>query len=72
MLNEQRKRKCDDLALRVIEINRELHDLAQELEGLDRRAAAYIMTDLTWAAENLTVIGLHQINEALTDTMGIG
>jgi len=29
-----------------------------------------MITDLTWATENCTVIGLHQIGEALNDTMG--
>jgi hypothetical protein len=37
----------------------------------DIQAVKNIITDLTWAEENCTVIGLHQIGQALDDTMGI-
>lgn len=36
----------------------------------DKFHARRIQTDLVWAVENCTVIGLHQIGEALEDTMG--
>lgn len=39
---------------------------------MDQKALSEIVSNLTWAAENSTVIGLHQIGEALDDNMGAG
>ena len=38
---------------------------------VDRLAAKHILTDLTWGAENCTVIGKHLNGLALDDNMGI-
>lgn len=41
------------------------------ISEIDRIAIRRIITDLSWAIENCTVVGKHQIGEALDDTMGI-
>ena len=49
-----------------------LEHLSRHLKNdIDQRAAKRILTDLAWAIENCTVIGLHQEGKALDDTMGL-
>lgn len=58
----------DDAAADAMALYRKLNQLYYLLEpGRDRVACQRIMTDLTWAAENCTVIGLHQIGKAMHD-----
>ena len=67
---EELKTRFDDLAKRLWAAREELAALYPELkEAADQRAAQTILTDLTWAVENCTVIGLHQIGKALDDRM---
>jgi len=38
---------------------------------VDRKAVKSILTDLAWANENCTVVGKHQVGEAMDDAMGM-
>jgi hypothetical protein len=68
MTAEQRKEKLDSLADRLFGLSKELEMLIPEFSGeVDQKAGRSIVTDLHWAVENCTVIGLHQIGEALDD-----
>ncbi len=70
MPREELKARFDELANRLWAAREELGALYPELrERDDQRAAQQILTDLTWAVENCTVIGLHQIGKALDDRM---
>ncbi len=65
--------RLDDLSRRLFAASCELEELLPDLTlPADRRAAQSIVTDLHWATENCTVIGLHQVGEALDDQMGFG
>jgi hypothetical protein len=71
MTPEERKEKLDALSSRLFVISQEIESLIPELSSdVDHKAARSIVTDLHWAVENCTVIGLHQIGKALDDTMG--
>ena len=67
------KNKFDDIADRVMILSSELTELTAllQLSG-DRKAVQSMITDLHWIAENCTVVGLHQVGEALDDDMGMG
>ncbi|WP_240223342.1 hypothetical protein [Rheinheimera hassiensis] len=67
------KNKFDDIADRVMILSSELTELTAllQLSG-DRKAVQAMITDLHWIAENCTVVGLHQVGEALDDDMGMG
>lgn len=70
MPREELKARFDELAKRLFAAREELEALYPELrESDDQRAAEQILTDLVWAVENCTVIGLHQIGKALDDRM---
>ena len=70
MPGEELKTRFEELAKRLWATREELETLYPELrEADDQRAAQRILTDLTWAVENCTVIGLHQIGKALDDRM---
>ena len=70
MPREELKARFDELANRLWAARKELEALYPELRDRDdQRAAQQILTDLTWAVENCTVIGLHQIGKALDDRM---
>ncbi|HEX6904133.1 MAG TPA: hypothetical protein VF789_30765 [Thermoanaerobaculia bacterium] len=70
MPREELKARFDELADRLSAARRELEALYPELrEKDDQKAVEQILTDLVWAVENCTVIGLHQIGEALEDRM---
>jgi hypothetical protein len=71
MSPEKRKEKLDVLSSRLFVISQEIEGLIPEVSlEADQKAARSIVTDLYWAVENCTVIGLHQMGEALDDTMG--
>ncbi|WHI50168.1 hypothetical protein P3339_17200 [Microbulbifer sp. MLAF003] len=67
------KRKLDIVATSCMQLSRDLQSLDTQLSlNMDRKAIREIITNLHWAAENSTVIGFHQIGEALEDNMGTG
>lgn len=71
MTPEKIKEKLDALSSQLFAISQEVGCLIPELPSeADQKAAQSIVADLQWAVENCTVIGLHQIGEALDDTMG--
>lgn len=71
MTPEEVKQRFDGLAADLWKSRQELEDLATLLqEDFDISAAKSILTDLSWAVENCSVIGLHQIGEAMDDKMG--
>jgi hypothetical protein len=71
MTPKERKEKLDALSSRLFVISKEIESLIPELPlEFDQKAARSIVGDLYWAVENCTVIGLHQIDKALDDTMG--
>lgn len=73
MTPEDRKSKLDDIAKRLFDLREELCRLAPDFElAVDKKAVGHIITDLAWAVENCTVIGLHQVGKALEDNMGFG
>ena len=72
MTPEQRRSRLDDLAARIWAVRQELEQLLPELgTTVDRKAIGSILTNLTWATENCTVVGLHQVGQALDDNMGV-
>ncbi len=72
MTPEEKKEKLDTFSRQLLGISKELENLIPELAfDIDQKAARSIITDLHWAVENCTTIGLHQIGKALKDTMGI-
>lgn len=70
----------EELKDRLDGIASQLWAVADQLEPLyplltrqdDRRALREMLKDLHWACENCSVIGLHQIGQALGDNMGYG
>ncbi|CAN5902744.1 hypothetical protein BH24DEI2_BH24DEI2_29020 [soil metagenome] len=68
---ENLKRLFEDARDDAMRLYRKLSQLYDFLESdVDRTACQSILTDLMWAAENCTVIGLHQIGKKLDDNMG--
>jgi len=71
MESEELKRKLDVVATSCMQISRVLQSIDAHLSlNMDRKAIREIIANLYWAAENSTVVGLHQIGEALDDNMG--
>jgi hypothetical protein len=67
------KQECDSLADTLMSVASRLEAISSEVRlSCDGKAIDGIVTDLHWAAENCTVIGLHQIDKALDDNMGTG
>ena len=67
------KNKFDSIADSVMILSRELNELSSMLQlSGDRKAVQSMTTELHWIAENCTVVGLHQVGEALDDDMGMG
>lgn len=63
----------EKIASKLMALSKELKILEPEVSlEMDKKALAEIINNLHWAAENSTVIGLHQIGEALEDNMGTG
>ena len=72
MAPEEKKRILDSFASRLFGISQELEIIIPELAyEVDQKAAKALVAELHWATENCTVIGLHQIGEALDDQMGV-
>jgi hypothetical protein len=72
MTRTERKKILDSIAARLLGISQEIETLIPELSyDIDQKVAKSIVTDLHWATENCTVIGLHQIGETLDDQMGV-
>ena len=64
------KRRFDAVAATLWLAREELERLSAHLTTrVDRNAAKSVLTDLAWACENCTVLGLHQIGESLDDNM---
>ena len=73
MNDEQVKKSFDRIAENLFAISKELQQLEKYTKyQMDSKAISDIITDLTWATENCSVIGLHQIGKALEDNMGTG
>jgi len=73
MSPDEIKSRFDDLAARLWKARVELVELSTLLSRTDdKKALRSILTDLAWATENCTVIGLHQVGQALHDNMGMG
>jgi len=73
MNKKEVKKRFDELAKQLWNIKKECCKLNEYFElEMDCKAMREIQTDLTWACENLSVLGLHQIDEALDDNMGTG
>jgi hypothetical protein len=71
MTPERRKEKLDLVAHKLLEISQELNSVLSELPlSNDQVVVRSIITDLIWATEHCTTIGLHQINLALDDKCG--
>ncbi|MEP7285637.1 MAG: hypothetical protein ABI947_07715 [Chloroflexota bacterium] len=72
MTPDERKIKLDSVASVLFAAMKDLDDLIPHLPlVMDQQAARAIVDDLVWATENCTVMGLHQIGEALDDNMGV-
>ena len=70
MTPEEMKSRFDALASTLWAAVRELELLSAHLTTrIDQNAARSIISDLAWATENCTVLGLHQVGEALDDDM---
>ena len=70
MTPELLKRRFDAVAGTLWLARDELERLSAHLTTpIDRNAAKSVLCDLAWACENCTVLGLHQIGEALDDDM---
>jgi hypothetical protein len=70
MTPAERKEKLDALSSQLFVIHQELKGLIPGLSlEMDQKAARSVLTDIFWAVENCTVIGLHQIGERLDDKM---
>lgn len=70
---EELKSKVDRLADTFMALSKKLKELEPNLSlAMDKEILSEIVSELHWAAENSTVIGLHQIGEDLSDNMGTG
>lgn len=66
------KNELDEIANSLNDSINRLHAILPKLTRKDDiQAVKNIITDLVRAEENCTVIGLHQIGQALDDTMGL-
>jgi hypothetical protein len=73
MKPERVKEKFNQLAQTLFNASKEIESLLPDLAlEADKQTAQSIITDLRWATENCTVIGLHQIGNALNDAMAQG
>jgi hypothetical protein len=72
MTPEQRRDAFHRLATQLWAVHSELEQLLPGLRfDVDRKAVKSILTDLAWANENCTVVGKHQVGEAMDDAMGM-
>lgn len=70
-MNLSTKIQMDKAAQLIHEASLILNQVEPELtDEIDLRVLRRTRTDLNWATENCTVIGLHSIGQALNDKMG--
>ena len=73
MNDREIKKSFDKISETLFSISNDLQQLEKYTKyQMDSKAISDIVTDINWATENCTVIGLHQINQALDDNMGTG
>ncbi len=73
MKPEHRKQILDNIAETFGDAERRLNEMLPKITLLcDRKAIDDILTELGWAMENCTVVGLHQVDQAMDDDMGTG
>jgi hypothetical protein len=73
MKNDEVKHQYDELSRQLKVVIKSLKSLEPHLTlNMDKRANNEIQNDLIWSVEKISVIGLHQINEALEDNNGTG
>ncbi|MBU2709402.1 hypothetical protein KCM76_25650 [Zooshikella marina] len=73
MSPEELKIKLESIASEFMSLSNELEELESKLTlNMDKKAVSEIILNLHWAAENITVISLHQVGKALDDNMGTG
>lgn len=72
-MSQSTKNELDEIANAIAEAHQRLGFLinSDEFKGVDLIAAKRTCTDLLWAVENSTILGLHAIGEAMDDNMGI-
>jgi hypothetical protein len=67
------KTQFDEVAAELLATRTTLNQLRVWLSRADdQKALRGMIADLTWACENCTVIGLHQVGRALDHNMGTG
>ncbi len=72
-MNKETKAKLDRVSDNLFQLSIELESIKSDLKyNMDKKAISDICRDLRWATENCTVVGLHQVGEALDDNMGTG
>lgn len=72
MTSQERQKRFEDIGGRLHDIRRELESLAPDVRfTVDQKAIRHILTALSWGIENCTVVGKHQIGEAMNDAMGM-
>ena len=69
-IGRSQKDKLDKAATLIWQAKLLLDEVQSHLGSHDAIIVKRTVTDLVWANENCTVMGLHQIGEALDDTMG--
>jgi hypothetical protein len=72
MTSQERQKRFEDIGARLQAIRGELEALLPELRlTADQKAIRQILTGISWGVENCTVVGKHQIGEAMNDAMGM-
>lgn len=72
MTPEEQQQRFDDIAARLWAIHGELEELLPGLRfGVDQKAIRLMLTRLAWDVESCTVVGKHQVGEAMNDSMGM-
>lgn len=73
-MNElEASKELDNIASDLIKLKQRIYNLGPQLKlNMDIKVATEIVTDLTWAAENCSVISNHLMGECLDDNMGTG
>ncbi len=70
-MNKKLQKEFEKISYKLIDVLDKLEELESQLTlDCDKREISVIIGDLFWAVENCTVIGLHQIGQALDDKMG--
>lgn len=73
MKPQELKDEFDSIACSFLALSKKLEALQKHVNlNADKKVISELVSELHWAAENSTVIGLHQINKALEDNLGSG